>query len=270
MKFQISMSKRKKRNKATQQKQSDTFNKLAVSPVNSLHRNDSPDNKNNTDKNEKESKPMPRIKEWWSNLGDPKNSNRVVAIFTIVIALTGITYSWFAYKQWKAIDGQLDQMQDNSRPYLIPALPKFGEAFPQNFNQIKLTPAYINGGNSPALKVTPSKPRIAIDTDSGVKQEIEKCSFTYVEGSEDFLAPTTGQNQIGNLTQTVETRFIPDKERDEFILTGKEHIVLFGGIKYTGIHGGDYETAYCFSLNGQSLRDPTVAAWSPCSCKHIK
>jgi len=67
------------------------------------HVHDAPHHKDNPNESGKEQKPMNKLMElirgWLNHLGDAQNSNRVVAIFTIVIAITGIIYAVFAGKQ---------------------------------------------------------------------------------------------------------------------------------------------------------------------------
>src|SRR6266852_5856741 len=96
------MSKRKKRNKPTRHKQNNTLNTFSVGPNLQIH--DAPYHKDSPDKGGKEQNPMKNplqfIGRWWNHLGDTQNSNRVVAVFTIVIALTGILYARYAAKQW--------------------------------------------------------------------------------------------------------------------------------------------------------------------------
>jgi hypothetical protein len=193
---------------------------------------------------------------------DTTFANWCIVFFTAILAASSIY-------QFSVMRGQLDQMQDNSRPYIISMLPKYSEIPVADFHQIKLTPFYINVGTGPALNVSPSQPEIAIDADSGVVDRVNKYTFDYPPSSGDFLAPTTGQNQIVNALVTVETRFIQDKER-EFILQGKEHVILFGGIKYSGMRGGNYETTYCYILNGQSIGNKNILPWSPCPCQRMK
>jgi hypothetical protein len=97
------MDKRKHRNKPPDHEQDNTLDASSVG-TSKLQQHDAPYHKDNPDKGGKEPNPMRNpigfIKGWWSHLGDSRNSNRIVAIFTIVIALTSIGYAVFAYKQW--------------------------------------------------------------------------------------------------------------------------------------------------------------------------
>jgi hypothetical protein len=72
------------------------------------------------------------------------------------------------------------------------------------------------------------------------------------------------------LMGTAHSRFISDDER-KLIIARKENVVVFGGVKYSGIRGGDYETKYCFKWNPEVLTDPRNAPWSTCDyCRDIK
>jgi hypothetical protein len=54
--------------------------------------------------NETSSRFLRTISEWWEDLKRPEASNRLIAIFTIVIALTGILYTVFAGFQWREMN----------------------------------------------------------------------------------------------------------------------------------------------------------------------
>jgi hypothetical protein len=47
---------------------------------------------------------------WWDALKETEKTNRIIAIFTMVIAITGIVYTFFAGEQWKAMERQLTQL----------------------------------------------------------------------------------------------------------------------------------------------------------------
>src|SRR6266478_2438120 len=51
---------------------------------------------------QREDDPLENMKCWFRLIRDPKNSTAIQAIFTVVIALTGILYTFFAYEQWNA------------------------------------------------------------------------------------------------------------------------------------------------------------------------
>jgi hypothetical protein len=87
-----------KGNKPPDSKKDDTLNTLPPGSPD-LHVHNATHDGDTANSGEKEQRPMKKPS-WWDHLGDSKNSNRVVAIFTIIIALTGIAYAAFAAMQW--------------------------------------------------------------------------------------------------------------------------------------------------------------------------
>jgi hypothetical protein len=52
-----------------------------------------------------------RMRFWWNYFARHLNSNRIIAGFTVEIALTGIGYTIFAALQWSVMSGQLTELQ---------------------------------------------------------------------------------------------------------------------------------------------------------------
>src|SRR4029077_20175908 len=201
---------------------------------------------------------------WWRRKWEfviiPKHSNAVVAIFSALLFLATVFYTVFAALQWTTMKRQLTQMQDANRPYIF-TIPMFAGQRPiEKFHSLKITIGEMNLGNSPATKETHSPSYIAVDSDSGIADKVSKCAFKYGPGSATLPVGNTS-NGIGQTIGSVESRFITDEERDNYILTGKAHIIIFGGIKYSGTKGGEYETRYCYIWDPASASNLNILPW---------
>jgi hypothetical protein len=108
---------------------------------------------NESSRNKGQSKPaevkMGFVRRWWHFVRDPQHSGAVVAIFTIVIAITGIAYTSFAFLQWQTMHDTLSLERPwlgptQRRPVLVDA--KTGQIQAVYWN-------IRNGGRSPAINV---------------------------------------------------------------------------------------------------------------------
>jgi hypothetical protein len=94
----------------------------------------------------------------WRFIVEPKHSNALVAIFTILIFVTGAFYAVFAALQWGTMKGQLEQMVSSTRPW-VGVEPGAGLQVSQiTFDEQGNAKATIavsakNYGNSPARNV---------------------------------------------------------------------------------------------------------------------
>jgi hypothetical protein len=227
--------------------------------------NQEPDNANGTNNPTEVS--MGWWKRKWEFIIEPKHSNAVVAIFSGLLFFATLAYIVFAGLQWNTMDKQLTEMRSSARPYITAIPPLYGEIPAANFHDISLTGRFANFGNSPAINVAFSEPIIAIDTDSGVKEQIKKCTFEYPTPNAE-LPPAAGSAQVGTTAKTVKTRFISDEERP-FLFDHSEHVVLFGGVKYTSVQPGTaYETTYCWQWDPESITNHYFP-WGTCSCQRM-
>jgi hypothetical protein len=115
----------------TRKETRNTYNKIpAVPPETHLHQHDSIDKKDQSNGTDDKHKPsevgMNFIQRWWYFVKDPKHASAVTAIFTVVIAFTGIVYAVFSYLQWDAMSGQLKEMKSNSALQKKTAAVQFG------------------------------------------------------------------------------------------------------------------------------------------------
>lgn len=275
------MSKGKNRKNRPTSGQQGTPNKLlaAGSPgEHELHQHNPIDDKSDAENGKDQHKPpeesMSFVKRWWAFVKNPDHSSAVVAIFTIVIAVTGILYAVFSYLQWHAMSGQLDEMQGANRPYIITIPPAFAATPTPDFHKLDVTVSFVNVGSAPAVKMTNTVPLVAVKQDPGVGEQIEKCKFSYPTPKEEHYLAPFGAMGIAQAAVTVSSRFISDAER-AFILDDKgegahEDIVVLGGVKYSGVRGGDFETAYCYIWNPKSMSNTAFYPWSSCSCLRMK
>src|ERR1700721_1980792 len=94
---------RRKRNKPSTQEQSGTPDTVLVGGPH-LHTHDANDHKNEPKNGRKEQgqmkNPLEFVKRWGAHLEESKNSNRVVAVLTMGIFLTGLIYAAVATMQW--------------------------------------------------------------------------------------------------------------------------------------------------------------------------
>ena len=145
------MDDRNKCHKPANHEQDNALNALRIGSTN-LHVHDAPNHKDDTEKSRKENKPMKNpvenIRGWLLHLGEPPNSNRVVAIFTVIIALTGIIYAVFAALQWCVLRDTLAL----ERPWLGPT--KRAVSVDKISHRIQGLEWYFsNGGKSTATEV---------------------------------------------------------------------------------------------------------------------
>jgi hypothetical protein len=270
------MSKRKNRKNKPTSGQQGTPNKplAADSPgEGELHQHNPIDDKSNAENRKDQHEPLEEsmsfVKTWWTFVKNPDHSSAVVAMFTIVIAFTGILYAVFSYLQWHTMSGQLDEMQGANRPYIVTIPPPFAAIPTPDFHKLDVTVSFVNVGSAPAVKVTNTVPLVAVEQDPGVSEQIEKCKFSYPpQQREHYLAPY-GAMGVSQAATTVSSKFISDAER-AFILDDKEDVVVLGGVKYSGVRGGDFETTYCYVWNPKSVSSNAFYPWSTCSCLRMK
>jgi hypothetical protein len=65
-----------------------------------------------------EPNPAEVLMRWWEFITEPKHSNAIMAIFTMLIFLATVAYGVVAYFQLTSMNGQLDQMRDARRAWL--------------------------------------------------------------------------------------------------------------------------------------------------------
>ena len=108
----------KKSNEADKTRSRVTDENLSVNAAVPTDKQDSVVGKQEYSENCDVTDPTRGLKLAWQFITEPKHSNAVVAIFTVLIFLTGAIYAIFAYLQWSAANGQLEQMKSGNRPWV--------------------------------------------------------------------------------------------------------------------------------------------------------
>jgi hypothetical protein len=128
-----------------------------------LQEHDSIDNKKRTDNSDGEPNPMEMVNRWWEFVKNPNHSSAIIAILTLVIALSNIAYGWFSYRQMNIMRDSLGLSLAMERPWigpnghvistLGPSQPPEGRPIDWKKNRlIKMELRIQNGGRAPATK----------------------------------------------------------------------------------------------------------------------
>ncbi|SRR6266571_1830315 len=177
-----------------------TPNKILANPAEgNLHQHNTIDKKDDSGDAEDKHKPsevsMGFIKRWWGFVKDPQHSGAVVAIFTIVIAITGILYTTVSVLQWcannKAADAaksaadtarkQLEMM----RPWLTSEFVPTGLMFKEDGGFLGLNITIANTGNSVAKSIT-AWTELWIDTRTLLSEGSRYCEIPKNAQNKDF------------------------------------------------------------------------------------
>ena len=202
-----------------------------------------------------------------------KNDGAVTAIATIAIAILTWKYVTYSRGQLEIIGGQLKEMQDANRPYVLTnALFSF-EKIPKpeeikEITEIPITVRINNVGVSPAVKEMHSEPLVGLDTDSNVVEHLRTCKVQYPEVTANGIVPSNQFIKDVGLAASAHRHLAKDVQKDVMV-TQTKHIIVFGGVKYSGIRGGDYETVYCYLWDVNSLTK-NVYPWHICPCNSVK
>jgi hypothetical protein len=206
---------------------------------------------------------QPPKKKFWRDYESIEKMTFVMAVFSVIYSL--ITLGLYLISRQT-----MQEMQNTNRPYIF-TMPKFSfQAVPtlETIGEIPVTVGILNIGVSPALQVVNSEPIVGLETDSEVGEHMRTCSFTYPQQEGLPLPPNQSFTNGSGMTAHTITRTLSDEERKELISQTK-HLVVLGGVKYSGVRAGDYETTYCYIWNPESLKGHTLP-WSNCSCNKMK
>jgi hypothetical protein len=205
----------------------------------------------------------------WENtkthMNEPKFWLEVLALMVVSL------YTVFSGCQVQVANKTLREVQSTNRPYIF-TTPKF--SFPQmpkpeDFINVPVTVTIYNLGVSPALKEIHSDPVIGLDTDPETIEHMQTCSVTYPKSEGVPLPPNQSSANASGITTMTITRHLSEDERKDVIINRTKRLVVFGGVKYSGLRGAEYETIYCYSWNPQSLNENSLP-WSSCSCNKMK
>jgi len=200
-----------------------------------------------------------------------RHANAAIAVLTGVIALTGIVYAIFSGLQWASIRGQLTEMQNTNRPYIFTEA-KFSFTqipTPESVRDIPITVVMTNVGVSPALKVLGGDPIVGLQSDSYVVEHLRTCAVTYPNAEGVPLPPNQPLTNGAGITSHTITRTLSEDERKDVVINKTKHLIVIGGVQYSGVRAGDYETTYCYIWNPDSLTGHTFP-WSDFPCNKMK
>jgi hypothetical protein len=203
------------------------------------------------------------------------NAGGVTAVATIMIAVLTAFYVTYSRGQLTVIDGQLKEMQSANRPYIF-SVAKFSFSQmpnPETVADFPVTVALINVGVAPALHPIASDPVVGLETDAEISEHMRNCSILYQGGESAPLPPNQplkdlAKDAAGMTTHTI-TKHLTEDERKDVIINKTRHLFVLGGIKYSGMRGGEYESTYCYIWNPESMK-ANVFPWSMCTCNRMK
>lgn len=180
-------------------------------------------------------------------------TNIAIAVFTFVLAAVSVFQGYITR-------GQLSEMQKAERPFIF-ATPNLGNDWLKDSeHDMKITIAMSNASAFPAVDVVNSVPEVFMGANA--EDVIKKCEITYPNIAGTALAPASAGGASQQFLPTQHTSYIPDKQRIQHYA---DTVVIYGGIKYSGISGGNFETRYCYRyLPEGDFR------FGPCGCSSIK
>jgi len=190
---------------------------------------------------------------------------------TFVMAAFAVIYSLITLGLYCISRQTMQEMQNTNRPYIF-TTPKFSfmqMPTPENIREIPVTVYILNIGVSPSLNTINSKPIVGLETDSDVIEHTRTCSFNYPEGAGVPLPPNQSFTTGSGITTPTVTRTLSDDERKDVIIKKTKHLMVLGGVKYSGVRAGDCETTYCYIWNSESLGGHTFP-WTSCPCNKMK
>lgn len=173
------------------------------------------------------------------------------------------------------INGQIQNaVIDLERPYVFVYPVSLGYNFIQirqawdqqiaKEHKLRFDITIFNLGISPAVRIIASKPKVMVGPD--VVKKADRCSPSYGNEVLNIALPQQSQQQAMSedfTLQSVDTGSLAPVEIQK-IVAGTVQIVAFGGIKYGGIRGGEFETRYCFVFS------PTGMPYGSCGCVGMK
>ena len=169
-----------------------------------------------------------------------------------LVVFTGVLAGAAIY-QFIIMGRQLDEMQQVGRPYVF-VEPSFtadsdNPARPVDaLGKMHVNIHAQNSSQSPAIQVITTTPSILVGDKDTVMGIAKRCALHYPDPSEHpyaTLAPVWDVGSSGAYAPTAISDPIEDKEWQR-IKDGIDRIVVYGGVKYSGMKGGDFETPYCY------------------------
>jgi hypothetical protein len=190
---------------------------------------------------------------------------------TFVMALFAVLYSLITLGLYYISSQALQETQSTNRPYIF-TVPKFGFAQMPTVDNLRELPVTVyawNVGVSPALKTVLSEPIVGLNTDASIVEHMRGCSVTYPEAEGAPIPPSQSFSNASGITSLTVTRTLSDDERKDVAINKTKLLVIFGGVKYSSVRGGAYETIYCYTWNPDSLAR-NIFPWMNCGCNKMK
>jgi len=159
---------------------------------------------------------------------------------------------------------ELAQMQKAQRPFVFTNATVANDWTRDTEHTMQITIIAHNASEFPAVDVVYSERIVVMETKEEVAEKLKHCpkTFSYPPHHGDDLAPASLLAESTRYLPTAQTDDISDKSR---IALGIDEVIIYGGIKYSGIAGGDFETQYCFKyLPTGSFR------WGTCTCQAFR
>jgi hypothetical protein len=193
-----------------------------------------------------------------------KRQFRKPKFFIELLALLGlIAYTCETHRTNNLTQEGLNNVRDQVRPYIFtrydvkgsrPPQPgedpqrAYREAFDEQLerdHELTFDIDLVNAGTSPARITSISTIQLAVGDDA--VETAKNCSIPYSPDNQ-VLAPQGLSPQRGGLTLTaVRTGKFTDEQLSKIRdINGNFRAVVFGGVKYTSLRGGDYFTQYCY------------------------
>jgi hypothetical protein len=178
-----------------------------------------------------------------------------IAAFTCALTVVG-------YYQLNAMSGQLEEMRRSGRPYVFVGVSFTDQHEWDTQHTMPIDLKLINTGNSPAVDLVNTLPQIEIGPDALTKTRA--CRIDYPNSTPVTLPPN--QSQMLGISLPVARTPVIDPEEQGRIKAHTDFVVVYGGVKYSGLGGGDFETVYCYLYN------PKGIPFSPCdnSCPRTR
>jgi hypothetical protein len=195
----------------------------------------------------KKEKPMKRI-------SDAKLTDWLIVVFTAVLACVGIVQGCELVHQAKI-------MERSARPYLM-IYTAFTNEWAKSLDPIPMgvNVHVVNNTVYPA-KALIAQPKLLIGPDA--LKEAEKCKIDYSSASQDLIPPVNPNTKNDLIVPTLYSAPLTTQDKKR-IADHVDQVVIYGGIKYSGVAGEDFETQYCVQFNPQGY------PWGSCGCEVMK
>jgi hypothetical protein len=198
---------------------------------------------------------------WYVRLWEQIKKEPVTAV-AITIFTCALTFA--SVFQGCVTRSQLTEMQKAQRPFVFASANSGNDWSKDSEHDMQITIGAHNASAFPAVGVVYSEPQVFMGTITKATEALKHCEVSYPEGHPalSVLAPATAGAESMQFINTVHTDYIYDKSR---ITEYLDQVLVYGGIKYSGISGGDFETRYCFGyLPKGNFR------WGSCTCTSLK